>query len=92
MTHDNFQPPDDLNTEEIAELTNTLPPTLEEAYAEGRADECEEQVLLSRKEGQKLLGSITLKINLDATEFLAQLAGIKEKVDELVELQKKGTE
>jgi hypothetical protein len=92
MTHDNFQPPDDLNTEEIAELTNTLPPTLEEAYAEGRADEREEQVLLSRKGGQKSLDSITLKINLDATEFLAQLAVIKEKVDELVELQKKGTE
>lgn len=36
-----FQPPDGLNTEEAAELANVLPPTLEEAYAEGRADERE---------------------------------------------------
>ena len=44
MSHDNFQPPDGLNTEEAAELANVLPPTLEEAYAEGRADEREELV------------------------------------------------
>lgn len=37
-----FQPPDGLTTEEAAELANVLPPTLEEAYAEGRKDEREE--------------------------------------------------
>jgi hypothetical protein len=36
-----FQPPDPLTTEEAAELANVLPPTLEDAYAEGRADERE---------------------------------------------------
>ena len=43
MNH-NFQPPDDLSTEDAAELANVLPPTLEQAYAEGRADEREELV------------------------------------------------
>lgn len=42
MNHDNFTPPDVLTTEEAAELSNVLPPTLEEAYAEGRKDEREE--------------------------------------------------
>jgi hypothetical protein len=37
-----FQPPDVPTTEELAEMANVLPPTLEEAYAEGRADEREE--------------------------------------------------
>jgi uncharacterized protein (DUF2267 family) len=37
-----FQPPDPLTTEEAAELANVLPPTLEEAYAEGRADQLED--------------------------------------------------
>ena len=42
MSHENFQPQDGLNTEEAAELANVPPPTLEEAYAEGRADKLEE--------------------------------------------------
>jgi hypothetical protein len=37
-----FQPPDVPTTEELAELANVMPPTLEEAYAEGRKDEREQ--------------------------------------------------
>lgn len=37
-----FGAPDGPNTEEAAELANVLPPTLEEAYAEGRKDERED--------------------------------------------------
>jgi hypothetical protein len=37
-----FQPPDVPTTEELAELANVLPPTLEEAYAEGRADQLDD--------------------------------------------------
>lgn len=44
MNHDDFShgAPEPLTTEEAAELANVLPPTLEEAYAEGRADERED--------------------------------------------------
>ena len=44
MKHDDvsYGAPEGLTTEEAAELANALPPTLEEAYAEGRADEREE--------------------------------------------------
>jgi uncharacterized protein (DUF2267 family) len=44
MNHDDFSngAPNPLTTEEAAELANVLPPTLEEAYAEGRADERED--------------------------------------------------
>ena len=38
----NFQPPDNYTSEEIAEFENVLPPTPELAYAEGRADQLEE--------------------------------------------------
>lgn len=37
-----FQPDDGPTTEEAAEFANVLPPTLEEAYAEGRADQTDE--------------------------------------------------
>lgn len=39
-----FGSPDGPNTEEAAELANVLPPTLEDAYAEGRKDEREDVV------------------------------------------------
>lgn len=39
MSYLDFQPPDGPTCEELAEHANTLPPTLEEAYAAGRDDE-----------------------------------------------------
>lgn len=44
MNHDDFSfgAPDPLTTEEAAELANVLPATVEEAYAEGRADQIAE--------------------------------------------------
>jgi hypothetical protein len=42
----NFQPPDGYTTEELAEFANTLPATPEEAYAEGRKDQREDDMRL----------------------------------------------
>ena len=44
MNHDDlsYGAPELPNTEEMAELANVLPTTLEEAYAEGRADQLED--------------------------------------------------
>jgi hypothetical protein len=48
MNHDDlaFGAPEGLTTEEAAELANVLPPTLDDAYAEGRKDEREAHALL----------------------------------------------
>lgn len=53
MNHDDlsFGAPEPLTTEEAAELANTMPPTLEDAYAEGRKDEREDLNWL-RQEGK----------------------------------------
>jgi uncharacterized protein (DUF2267 family) len=52
MNHNDlsFGAPDQLTTEEAAELANVLPPTLEEAYAEGRSDEREDVRMMLREE------------------------------------------
>lgn len=41
-----FQPPDGYTSEDIAEFENVLPPTPELAYAEGRADQLEDDTRL----------------------------------------------
>ena len=48
MNHDDlaFGAPEPLTTAEAAELANTLPATLEDAYAEGRADQLEDDKLV----------------------------------------------
>lgn len=42
----NFQPPDGFTSEELAEFANTLPATPEQAYAEGREDQLQEDIRL----------------------------------------------
>jgi hypothetical protein len=44
MNHDDIScgAPEPLTSEDAAELANVMPPTLEDAYAEGRADERED--------------------------------------------------
>lgn len=50
MNHNDltYGAPDPLTTEEAAELANTLPTTLEGAYAEGRKDEREQCIAACR--------------------------------------------
>lgn len=50
-----FGAPDPLTTAEAAELANVLPPTLEQAYAEGRADQREDDIRLLAWAYRKLM-------------------------------------